>query len=230
MNQKRSITDIERFAVWKTWKGRCFWCRQHVLFTDSHIDHVIPLDAVSDANSAAKIRTMYGLASNFDFDSFDNWVPAHSGCNLRKSFLLSDPSPAFTTHITEVLSKKLLATETANTLRRDQSKAPLLAKISAAAQAGDITEDDIRRIFAGLPTIVRKADTLGFLTQDTLWIAPGWQVTEVRGSLVGVASHGGRFGMTSTSNHPSWICSQCGLKGPWNGVICLNCGNREEPD
>jgi hypothetical protein len=60
-------------------------------------------------------------------------------------------------------------------------------------------------------------------------IAPGWMVTELQGHLISVTS-GSRFGVTSTSNNPSWICSQCGNKGPWNGIICLSCGNREEAD
>ncbi len=26
-----------------------------------------------------------------------------------------------------------------------------------------------------------------------------------------------------------WECCQCGLYGPWDGVICENCGTRAEP-
>ena len=26
-----------------------------------------------------------------------------------------------------------------------------------------------------------------------------------------------------------WECTQCGLYGPWEGVICANCGTRAKP-
>jgi len=26
----------------------------------------------------------------------------------------------------------------------------------------------------------------------------------------------------------NWECTQCGLYGPWDGVICMNCGTRSE--
>jgi hypothetical protein len=97
-----------------------------------------------------------------------------------------------------------------------------------AIVAGDITREDLEQLLADLSEIERKADPLGFLQPDHLMIAPDWVVTEVQGHRVSVTS--GQFGVTSTSNDPSWICSQCGNKGPWNGIVCLSCGNREEPD
>jgi hypothetical protein len=200
------------------------------MFGDAHIDHLVPLAAVADDASQAKIKAYYNLSTQFDFDYFENWVPAHQNCNQRKSFTLASPSPAFTTHIAEIEAKKHLAIATTQAIQRDQSKAQLLAKISAAAQKGDITEDEIRRAFSGLPVIAQKSENLGFLVQDKLLIAPGWEVLSVLGKLHTVVSRGGRTGVTSTSDDPSWTCSRCGNKGPWSGVVCLTCGNREEPD
>lgn len=33
-----------------------------------------------------------------------------------------------------------------------------------------------------------------------------------------------------TGSHISYLCPNCGKYGPWNGVMCLSCGNRSEPD
>ena len=227
---KRSITQAERFGVWKAWKGRCFWCRELILFREAHIDHLIPLQAVPDEDLKATVRKHYNLSPNFNFDGFDNWVPAHASCNLQKSFTLPDPSPAYQIHLSQVAARKQEAAATAKNIEDDNKKSSVLVKVGAALENGDITREDIENLFAGLPVPIQKPETIGFLTQDSLLIAPGWEVVEARGSLVTVRSHSGRFGMTSKSNDPSWICSQCGNKGPWNGIICLSCGNREEPD
>jgi hypothetical protein len=28
----------------------------------------------------------------------------------------------------------------------------------------------------------------------------------------------------------NWECTQCGLYGPWEGVICMNCGTRAKAE
>jgi 5-methylcytosine-specific restriction endonuclease McrA len=107
----RSITLAQRFGVWKAGKGRCFWCREPVLFRDCQVDHVIPLNAVSTNNAAVSVRSLYDLPDDFDFDHFGNCVSAHSGCNQRKSFTLLDPTPAFALHLAEA---RALASEAAD--------------------------------------------------------------------------------------------------------------------
>lgn len=198
-------------------------------YPNCEIDHVIPLDAIRGGKADA-VRTQFGLLSAFDFDSFENWVPAHSGCNRRKSSIVLDPSPAFSLHLAEVKAKMPLVVATANAIAQDVRKGPLLARLKMAIDAGDITEAEIRELWAGLPVPVTKAGTLQHLQKERLQIAPGWEVAQVNGALQYVQSKGGRFGVTSSSDHHSWVCSQCGNKGPWNGIICLSCGNREEPD
>jgi hypothetical protein len=227
--KRRSIPDNQRFGVWKAWAGKCFWCREPVKYPNCEIDHVIPLDAIRGGKADA-VRTQFGLLSAFDFDSFENWVPAHSGCNRRKSSIVLDPSPAFSLHLAEVKAKMPLVVATANAIAQDVRKGPLLARLKMAIDAGDITEAEIRELWAGLPVPVTKAGTLQHLQKERLQIAPGWEVAQVNGALQYVQSKGGRFGVTSSSDHHSWVCSQCGNKGPWNGIICLSCGNREEPD
>lgn len=225
---RRTLTRAERFGVWKAWSGMCFWCREPALFKSCEIDHVIPLNAVQDANKKQKIRDLYSLNATFDFDNFENFVPAHSHCNRTKSFSLFDPSPAFLLHLNQVRSKAGLSMAIATTVEKDVGKQKLLTMIDAAVRKGDVTQDDIEILFSGLPRIIQKSVAPSITTE--LFIAPGWKVIEERGHLVSVLADNGRFGMTSTSNDPSWTCSRCGHKGPWNGVICLTCGNREAPD
>jgi hypothetical protein len=139
---------------------------------------------VSTNNVAASVRRLYDLPDGFDFDHFGNWVPAHSGCNQRKSFTLLDPTPAFALHLLEARALASEAAVISREIDRDTKKAPLLVKISKAIKAGDIDRQDIEQLFAGLPEIVRKG--LGFLQPAHLMIAPGWTVTEVDGLLISI--------------------------------------------
>lgn len=131
-----------------------------------------------------------------------------------------------------VRSRAPLAEAIAEAVDADAHKAKLLAKVAAAVEAGELSKDDIIELLEGLPRLITKgADggLLGFQTQEVLQIAPGWSVIEERGH-VRVVTDGTRAGMTSVSGDPSWICSNCGNRGPWNGIVCMSCGNREEPD
>ncbi|RXH04916.1 HNH endonuclease [Bradyrhizobium vignae] len=226
---RKSIAPHQRFGIWKAWNGQCFWCREPVAFQSCEIDHVIPLNAVGGGKAAA-VRTHFGLSNTFDFDNYENWVPAHAPCNRSKGAIVIDPAPATSIYLKQIGSKIALAKATADRVLRDNRKGELLARLQVAINSGDISEAEIQELWAGLPTPVTKGGTLGFLIQEELWIAPGWKVVQANGNLVHVVSAAGRAGVTSTSNHPSWVCSRCGNKGPWNGVICLSCGNREEPD
>jgi hypothetical protein len=202
-----------------------------VYFRQCEIDHIIPLDAVRDQGQAATVRELYALPQDFDFDWFNNWVPACGACTGTKSFTTIDPSPSFALHLTSVRSRAPLAERTADAVDANASKARILAQVSAAVERGALSHADITELFQGLPWIVRKSDAggVGAQPQEILQIAPGWSVIEERGHLR-VVTDGKRAGMTSSSGDPSWVCSNCGHKGPWNGIVCMSCGNREEPD
>ncbi len=225
--KRRKLNRSERFGVWKAWEGACFWCREPVVFRSCEIDHVIPLDAVSSKEEEDRVKAHYGLNEHFNFDNFENFVPAHSYCNRSKSFSLPDPTPAFQLNLMQVRSKAGLSEAIAEKIINDAKKDNLLTMVEAAVRQGDLTEDDIAELFKGLPSIIRKAVDIPV---TELFLTPGWKVHEQNGHLVGVVAENGQYGMTSTSSDPSWVCSNCGQKGPWNGIICLSCGNREAPD
>jgi|GEM_PF-1845478 len=227
--RRRAIPAEQRFGIWKAWNGKCFWCKEPVEFQSCAIDHLIPLDAVS-GGKAAEVRNHFGLPSTFDFDSYENWVPSHTPCNRRKGATLLELVPATSIYLKQVQDKVPLVKATAERILRDNRKGELLARLQVAIRSGDISADEIRELWSDLPTPKTGADTIGLIALEELLIAPGWKVVQTNGNLVYVESQSGRFGFTSKSNDPSWVCSRCGHKGPWNGIICLNCGNREEPD
>jgi hypothetical protein len=149
---------------------------------------------------------------------------------LGKGDILVDPSPIFARLLSQTRQKASQASAIAERIARDGKKAALLARIEAAVSKGDLSWEEIKELFAGLPEqspVVQRSDSL----PERLLIAPGWEVRQVNGAVVLVVdSSGKRAGLTSTSNDLSWVCPTCGNKGPWNGVICLSCGSRSDPN
>jgi len=99
--QRKQISPAARYGVWYAWAGCCFWCREPIVYQHCEIDHVIPLEAVSSIG-AEKLRTRFALPSDFEFDNFSNWVPAHAGCNRRKGKSVLDASPELLLHLRQV--------------------------------------------------------------------------------------------------------------------------------
>jgi hypothetical protein len=187
MVARKAIGPAERFGVWKAWGGRCFWCREPVLFRNTHIDHVLPLGAAEQVGGLAALKTRYSLPADFEVDDFPNWVPACPSCNQRKSGTLLDSSPQFVLHLMHVRSKAGLAASIAAKLSEDRGKAPLLAKIMEAVSVGDITREEIEELIRDLPVVIRKAFEL---PEERLLIAPGWEIVERNGSQAVVRAAG----------------------------------------
>lgn len=58
-----------------------------------------------------------------------------------------------------------------------------------------------------------------------------WKVIRAWNDLATVTD--GRFaGVTPTCEKPdiSWMCPSCGSYGPWNGAMCMSCGQRSDGD
>ncbi|MBU3188745.1 PIN domain-containing protein [Clostridium bowmanii] len=72
-----------------------------------------------------------------------------------------------------------------------------------------------------------KVNTMG----SKLCVPDYWNIKKIDGNIAFVTD-GKRAGYTSSQQNPdiSFMCPYCGNYGPWNGVMCLSCGQRSEPD
>ena len=83
---KYQFSDIERMALWLAHKRRCAHCDDPIMrFKDLEIDHVLPEILLSNPDELEKIKAEYGLGSEFEINSYYNWVPSCIKCNRRKS-------------------------------------------------------------------------------------------------------------------------------------------------
>ena len=134
MTARKPISIEDRCAVYDVWEGRCHWCRKPIVFADCQIDHVFALNAVK--NGAQELRTLYSLPSDFDFDSFENWVPACPSCNGTKGALLLDHSPAMLLHLSMVRGKAIEARQLADKIRSNRRKGQILGRLASHLAAG----------------------------------------------------------------------------------------------
>ena len=241
---KHQFTWNERYVVYLADGGKCFWCGIPVFYRDVQIDHVFPEDLLERADDLENIRRDYGLGADYDINGFENWVTCHQGCNLRKrnEVLPNAPQTSFV-----VLNLKQRGPKLQSESYRQVSKKrteEILGQLASALTSGSLTREDVLELIADPPQVPIATgghDATIPLSDDFSLLVPnspaasassqGWKVQSVTGNVAFV--HDGRVGgmiPNVARPHASWQCSQCGFYGPWDGIICRSCGNREEPD
>ena len=82
------FTNAQRYALYRAYDGRCFYCELPIEFREMTVDHVVPESLLEDPPRLAKLRADHGIdevAPGFQINDFSNWVPAHARrCNTRK--------------------------------------------------------------------------------------------------------------------------------------------------
>jgi hypothetical protein len=98
------------------------------------------------------LRGEYALGADYSLNDFENWVPAHSDCNSRKSdYLEEKPSPALVVILQEVRRKAANARTIAERTERHATKSKVLVRVQAALQKGALERSDIEELVRGLP-------------------------------------------------------------------------------
>jgi 5-methylcytosine-specific restriction endonuclease McrA len=241
---KHQFSQNERYTTYMADGAKCFWCGIPLLYSDVQIDHVFPESLLDDKDALEKIKTDYGLGSDFNINSFENWVTCHQGCNLRKrnSLLPNAPQTLFTVAQLRKRAPALLSESKKFVSKRRAQE--VLTLLESALTAGALRHEDVFGLMAdSIRVPIASADPNVRIRLSREWEvlvpnspaasieAQGWKIHHVTGNIAHV--HDGRVGgviPNVADPHPSWLCSQCGSYGPWDGVICRNCGNREEPD
>ncbi len=82
---KYAFTSIQRMAIWKAHKSKCAYCGELIPFNDLEIDHILPESLLGNSDKLERTKLEYGLDSEFDINSYYNWIPSCKSCNKRKS-------------------------------------------------------------------------------------------------------------------------------------------------
>jgi hypothetical protein len=227
---KYRFSAAERFAVWEAHDGQCFWCGEPLVLAEVTVDHVIPELYAAKPDELARIRSHYALGDAFALNDFSNWVPAHQRCNRSKGTTLFRASPAMVAILERVGRRAARARTTRDKVEADRDKGRILGRLITAVEGGVITRADVEALFAGLDPSPAPAPAAP--PPFPLRVTPQWAVVRREYNLVHL-SDGRRYGVTwggGGTPDMSWLCPHCGSYGPWDGVICLNCMQRSDPN
>lgn len=230
---KYRFSHSERFAVWKTYGYRCFWCREPIEFKETTVDHVIAESVEENLDELSKIKAHYGLPEDFQVNSYENWVPAHSGCNSLKGETVYASSPAMIAVLDKVQKQAPEARKAQESIERQVRSGRLLAKVGTALETEELSKDDLMSLFRATSPPPGASETDPQILKEPILrvSAERWTVVDSARAGMAMVTDGKMVGMTPLSAEAdiTWMCPTCGSYGPWNGVICLSCGRKSDP-
>jgi hypothetical protein len=100
---KYQFSPIQRMAIWKAHQGKCAYRGELIPFDDLEIDHILPESLLENPDELERIKLEYGLSSDFDINSYYNWLPSCHKCNSTKSDRVYSKSAIF--HFLEMVAK-----------------------------------------------------------------------------------------------------------------------------
>ncbi len=89
---KYNFSSSERYAVYTVHGEKCYLCRKPIDLDSMQVDHLIPESLLLDPVALAGALALLGRPTDFDLNSFANWMPACVPCNMQKSDAVFDPS------------------------------------------------------------------------------------------------------------------------------------------
>ncbi|HEX3069194.1 MAG TPA: hypothetical protein VHX14_11520 [Thermoanaerobaculia bacterium] len=130
---KRKFSYAERYAIWHCNGQRCWWCKVPLRLVEVTVDHVLPEALLRDDRARQAVLAEYGLATDFEINSYENWLPCHDHCNKSKG----KTKPAFVPGNKAILD--LL-----------KQRAPRTAEVTRSVSSNVARDQVFKTIFAAL--------------------------------------------------------------------------------
>lgn len=135
-----------RYALWRAYDMKCFYCGQPLEFMDMHVEHIVPQHLRDNDEQRDSVLRDYEIMESFpDFsiDSLSNLAPSHgASCNLRKSDGLL-PKAAILFYLTRVENNLSKVMEELERLRGAAEKGQVLGELSALVESRDISYSEV---------------------------------------------------------------------------------------
>ncbi|MGO7032636.1 HNH endonuclease signature motif containing protein [Rhizobium ruizarguesonis] len=140
--RKQGFTAAQRWAVWIVHGEKCYLDGHPIDLQSMQVDHVIPESLVEEPDRLAQVLHDFGLAPDFDLNSYENWMPACGTHNNQKRAKVFTPTPLIQMHLQRAADK--------------------------AGKAREIERQSISRVaFAKASNVVmREAEALGISTEE----------------------------------------------------------------
>lgn len=191
-----------------------------------------------DRSRAIAALAAHGLTGDYDLQATTNLVPSCGSCNGQKGKRPPPQAPIIALLFERAARRAPDVDDRSRRLTSKRSIERALGVINASAASGALDDETRKRLQAAIETAAPEIQsTLALTTPVTISLHPAlslllepdrWQVVAKESEGVAFVTDGQRRGYTGT--HTSFLCSRCGSHGPWDGIVCQSCGNREMPD
>ena len=221
---KYKFKTTERFVIWQSYDCKCYFCGEPMEFFDVTIDHLLPENLLDRQEELTKTLNKYGLESNFNINSFENWAPCHQRCNNKKK------TKTYIALEEILLNAKNKAGQIRNAYSKlisDRKKSILIVSFLSWIEEKQISFDDISLAFQMLK-LPYAVNINNINPKELSYVKDCWRATGLddRDGMIHVVN-GHRSGIVPASSNPcasEWECPRCHEYGPWNGSQCLSCG------
>ena len=197
-------------------------CTHPIDLQSMQVDHVVPESLLGTPKFDA-VKSEMDLPPDFDINGFENWLPACSPCNRRKSDVVFRPSPLILLQLQLLQSKKAevqYVVETAVSRRQLSLALNTLERIVPE----NLTDDD-REILRPLveftvnyPNRVNEGEPVKLTPLYVEFSNDGY--TRIARGPYGV-------GGGPSNPDPRSTCSTCGLAF-FSGARCVICGSMDD--
>lgn len=136
-----------RIGIWEAHGRRCVYCGELIRYADLEIDHVLPAFLADRPEELARLLSEYGLPGSFDIIELGNLLPAHRGCNSRKSGTVFR-KPAILFYLELAASRKARALHEAENAQRRSRGDRALAALDLALHRGELNASEVQDILA----------------------------------------------------------------------------------
>lgn len=150
---KHRFSYVERYALWRAYDGRCFYCEKPLDFQDMTVDHIVPECLSEHPEKLRRLRQEYEIDANhpgFQINDFMNWVPAHPRkCNGRKGSAIF-PKRMTLLLLQEAQRRLGRVHQEIEIVCRKRTKGHHLGSLSAAIENKHLTVKEVREFIANV--------------------------------------------------------------------------------
>ncbi|RDJ13293.1 HNH endonuclease [Rhizobium phaseoli] len=140
--RKQGFTAAQRWAVWIVHGEKCYLDGHPIDLQSMQVDHIIPESLAEEPERLTQVLHDFGLPSDFDLNSYENWMPACGTHNNFKRAKVFTPTPLIQMYLEKAAEKA----EKAREIEQQSISKTALAKASNL--------------------VMREAEALGISTED----------------------------------------------------------------
>jgi len=148
---KYATEDARRYALWRAYGMKCFYCNQPLDFQSMHMDHLLPKSLADDPDALESTLREYGITEDypgFSLSALSNMVPSHgASCNLRKGDLvLPKGVTLWYLSVTHKMLPRVMAE--LGRLKTRAERGYVLGGLGTLLEKRDISDAEVERLLA----------------------------------------------------------------------------------